>query len=117
MCVQSKHCNCKSFAHNAQKGRCLIANRFSGLSPYDALLERRNWNYYHLSSSSDGSGNSGGELNTGCNRHKRPALTHIEGIRLVSTREADVVEVMVNGSWGGVCDDDFSFNEAHVVCR
>ena len=24
---------------------------------------------------------------------------------------------MVNGSWGGVCDDDFSFNEAHVVCR
>ena len=27
MCVQSKHCNCKSFAHNAQKGRCLIANR------------------------------------------------------------------------------------------
>ena len=52
--------------------------RFSGLSPYDALLERRNWNYYHLSSSSD-NGNS--ELNTGCNRHKRPALTHIEGIR------------------------------------
>ena len=27
MCVQSKHCNCKSFAHNALKGRCLIANR------------------------------------------------------------------------------------------
>ena len=22
-----KHCTCKSFAHNAQKGRCLIANR------------------------------------------------------------------------------------------
>ena len=49
MCVQSKHCNCKSFAHNAQKGRCLIANRFSGLSPYDALLERREVFSSHVS--------------------------------------------------------------------
>ena len=54
-------------------------------------MERRNWNYYHLSSSSDGSS----DLNTGCNRHKRPALTHIEGIRLVGTREADAAEVHI----------------------
>ena len=32
-------------------------------------------------------------------------------------REANVVEVKVNGSWGGVCDDGFGFSEAHVVCR
>ena len=38
-------------------------------------------------------------------------------IRLLNGREADVVEVKVNGSWGGVCDDGFSFSEAHVVCR
>ena len=38
-------------------------------------------------------------------------------IRLLSGREADVVEVKVNGSWGGICDDGFSFSEAHVVCR
>jgi hypothetical protein len=25
--------------------------------------------------------------------------------------------VKINGSWGGICDDGFSFNEAHVVCR
>ena len=66
--------------------------RYSGLSPYDALLERRNWNYYHLSPSSSENGGRG-DLNTGCNRQKRPALTHIEGIRLVGAREADVVEV------------------------
>ena len=28
-----------------------------------------------------------------------------------------MVEVKVNGSWGGICDDGFSFSEAHVVCR
>ena len=32
-------------------------------------------------------------------------------------READLVEVKLDGKWGGVCDDGFSFNEANVVCR
>ena len=32
-------------------------------------------------------------------------------------READLVEVKLDGKWGGVCDDGFSFNEANAVCR
>jgi deleted-in-malignant-brain-tumors protein 1 len=27
------------------------------------------------------------------------------------------VEIMNAGSWGGVCDDYWSFSEARVVCR
>ena len=132
-CLQSKHCTCTSFSHNRAKRRCILGNRYSATSPYDALVERKAWNYYRLNETFD----------NGCNRVKRPAGSPFEGqfffidcqgfkshllrnillpfhllaIRLMNGREANVVEVKVNGSWGGVCDDGFSYNEAHVVCR
>ena len=130
MCLQSKHCTCNSFSHNANKRRCVLGNRCVGLfrfkrdysnyfiifrysanSPYDALLERKSWNYYQLNPETSS------EVTSGCGRVKRPASSPIEAIRLISEREAELVEVKVNGTWGGVCDDGFSFNEAHVVCR
>lgn len=106
-CVQLKHCTCTSFSYNADKKRCLLGNRYSNAAPFDALLERKTWTYFKMN----------GSINNGCNRVKRPATSHIEGIRLLSGREADVVNVKINGTWGGVCDDGFSFNEAHVVCH
>ncbi len=38
-------------------------------------------------------------------------------IRLVSGRESDMVQVKINGQWGGVCDDGFNMEVANVVCR
>ena len=106
-CLQTKHCSCTSFSHHPTKSRCLLANRNSANNPYDALLEKKSWNYYKLN----------GSASVGCDRVRRPAgTTPFEAIRLVAGREADIVEVKVNGTWGGVCDDGFSFNEAHVVC-
>ena len=106
LCAQSKHCTCNSFAYNIERKRCLLGNRYSNV-PFDSLLERKAWNYYSFN----------GSLDNGCNRVKRPASSEIEGLRLVSGPNADIVNIKINGTWGGLCDDSFSTNEADVICR
>ena len=107
-CSQSKHCTCTSFAYNADRQRCLLGNRYS-TSPFDSLIQRRAWNYYTLNAS----------LDNNCKRVKRPATTEIEGLRLVNLpgSSIDILNVKINGTWGGVCDDGFSDNEGDVVCK
>ena len=70
------------------------------------MVERKAWTYYSINVS----------LDNGC-RLRRPSGIDIEGLRLVSGTEIDIVQVKINGSWGGVCDDGFSMNEANVICR
>ena len=107
-CAQSKRCSCDSFSYNAEKRRCLLGNRFSNV-PFDSLLERKAWNYYSFN----------GSLNNNC-RLPRPAHTQIEGLKLINGGDdstVDIVHVKINGTWGGICDDGFGFNEANVICR
>ena len=107
-CAQSKRCSCDSFSYNAEKRRCLLGNRFSNV-PFDSLLQRKAWNYYSFN----------GSLNNNC-RLPRPAHTQIEGLKLINGGDestVDIVHVKINGTWGGICDDGFGFNEANVICR
>lgn len=45
-----------------------------------------------------------------------PKGMQLNGIRLTYGTHGNV-EVMVNGEWGTVCDDNFSLLEANVICR
>lgn len=88
---------------------------FRQVTPYDSLIERKSWDYFVLDKTSPGAQ----AITNPRDRVKRPASSHIEAIRLKNAQnpDVDVVEVKINGTWGGICDDGFGFNEANVVCK
>ena len=45
------------------------------------------------------------------------SLEKLLKIRLVGSRLEGRVDVYYNGTWGTICDDDWDFREARVVCR
>ena len=84
------------------------------LHPSDSLVQRKNWDYYQLSKS-----NPTVDSIKEC-RGRRDIVTEIEAVRLLNSRgevDGGIVEVKINNSWGGICDDGFTISEANVLCR
>ena len=52
-CAQSRRCSCQSFSYNVEKQRCLLGNKNS---PFDSMLQRKEWTYYSLNVSLDNDG-------------------------------------------------------------
>merc|ERR1719228_314596 len=99
LCTQYKRSECDSFSYNSNKSRCILGNK--SLKAFDSLLGRKAWNYY---------------------RYEDPVKrqTHnfiIESLTLKKQRGIDIVNVKVNGQWGGVCEDAVGLSEADVICK
>ena len=82
------------------------------LHPSDALIQRKNWDYYKQNET-----NPNTNAISGCAKYKRGISSEIEAIRLLGKSDGGVVEVKINNVWGGICDDGFKLSEANVLCR
>ena len=44
--------------------------------------------------------------------------SEIEALRIKGSSEnIDIPQIKINGTWGGICDDGFTKNEADVICK
>ena len=44
--------------------------------------------------------------------------SEIEALRIQrSSENIDIPQIKINGTWGGICDDGFTKNEADVICK
>ena len=51
-------------------------------------------------------------------RRSRPSGSEIEALRIkTSSEKIDIPQIKINGTWGGICDDGFTKNEADVICK
>ena len=101
-CAQSKNSECDSFSYNFNRTRCILGKKDKN-TLFDSLLERRAWNYYRFKG-----------------KYKRnPSINSndIENLKLNMKNGVGIVNVRINGQWGGVCEDTVGINEGDVICR
>eukprot|EP00092_Neocalanus_flemingeri_P035176 GFUD01038280.1.p1 GENE.GFUD01038280.1~~GFUD01038280.1.p1 ORF type:complete len:1087 (+),score=284.35 GFUD01038280.1:432-3692(+) len=105
---------CDSFSHRpAKNGRdeqCILGTVYANQA-FDSLVQKKSWNYFKLNVTQD---------SRNC-RQKRPTgPLPLEGLRLMNRRrgsQGNIVEVKLNGAWGGICDDGFNVKEGNVICH
>ena len=101
-CAQSKNSECDSFSYNFKRTRCILGKKDKN-TLFDSLLERRSWNYYRSKESF---------VIT-----PRMNSNDIENLKLNMKNGVGIVNVRINGQWGGVCEDTVGIKEADVICR
>jgi len=109
---------CDSFSHRPGKDgrddRCTLGTIYNN-NDFDGMIEKKSWNYYKLNSTTH-------QYHENC-RSRLPRNTKgpiIEGLRLRNRRKSvdgNLIQIKINGEWGGICDDGFNLNEANVVCK
>jgi len=108
-CIYNKG-PCSSFSHRPGKDgkadKCSLGSQ-KGLLDMDTLVEKKSWNYFYINNT---------EKNRRGVGNQQPI---IQGLRLrrVKKIKADLVEVLVDGEWGGICDDGFTITEGDVLCH
>ena len=123
---------CNSFSHRPGKDgkddRCILGTVYENQA-FDSLVQKKSWNYYKLNISQE-SRNCRNKRPTGPlpiegkeNKKKDNLLFQLPfylGLRLMNRRRGingNIVEVKLNGEWGGICDDGFNIKEGNVVCH
>ena len=128
LCYYSKKC-CESFStrpgKEGKKDICLLSTVFENqvrnmfflfcytqvCQVFDALVQKSSWNHHRLNQT---------EPREKCRPRREVISSLLDGLRLKNTRRdvlGRIVEVSVNGVWGGLCDDTFGMAEANIVCK
>lgn len=135
-CKRAEDFECKSFNYHAAKRLCTLSDTNNGLT--GKLVNDRQWDYYEMRSSAtvceanlrcdngkclkedqlcDGKHDCGPEdLTDEQSCRNSPKLK----VRLVGGRSPNVGWVEIKAfdhPYGGICDDGFHIEEAHVLCR
>ena len=117
ICFHRTSCTCTSFSFNEQLKTCIISD--NSLNTIDVLLERRNWNYYL--EKSDGLDESIIGIRNHVRNCRLRTIGYKEDLEAIRGFNAYVdyklIDVKINGDWGGICYDGHSINESHVLCK
>ena len=75
------------------------------------MIKKKKWDYYEQNQANE-------DITARSDCRVRRAPSEIQAIRKLGPGDRlNIVEVKINRTWGGICDDGFTISEANVLCR